>query len=760
MSPSETITSLPETTPSFASTSSITLTGRTNTQIETPTIKCPTSTSPSTSSTPLGNRKVSSVRRRIATPATAQKIKQPRKTPVVAVQQQPQKQQKQQTLEADSDDDDNDISTESLTTQQQAGKLYISQNQQSTFISNSQHDNNLIDIGHTNGNIEHDNSPSSAFRISVLNNIEFGGGEEHPQQQQQLGQSDRMSKEKQKFFRHSAFNSERIVKVSPPSTTTKVRNNNVVDGGAVDVAQSRSVNHLKNNQIDFRNCTDSDRSEIDSGTYRKSSSLAELVINPKQLSESSSSCSSSDDENDDDGSSSDSSTSSSSDENESNSSSSTNSSSTDEEANKPVQTINSPVGTSTGWSTTTAGNTMTKTTAGLTNCTNSNSKYSGMPKVNNQKQIAIQSGLTADSNGTWGFAAEAKKSFDIFRKTNNTNERVFGNFEGIDRNSLIKIDAQLSSSSSAASSQQTISQQKSQDMVTNKTSGQLKGLFDSLTHVFSTTDFTRSKQGGPPNYKLSGRRKKQQQIQETIVIDPIQQSNTLNDSSKVILKETRSTYKDYKEQLKTIHNNTINKTEFSSFLKASNKKSNFAINSSNHSEAKEQFSKKYFTPKCSFFSSSTLKSNTDNNTSKLTTSTVVDPHQPPLRNVPLIKEPRRITPLTLPLDKKHQHNRYNSSSDDDIPYLNTRMTPSNLVKNAINSQSQDRHSMSQMFKSSDDKLFGAFSNINSMDFASLRDSMSSTSSTTIPNNLLLSSSFYSYPQPPYSKNQLLGKNVL
>lgn len=45
---------------------------------------------------------------------------------------------------------------------------------------------------------------------------------QHPQQQSQqqphLGKNVRMSKEKQKFFRHSAFNSERSQKASPPSS--------------------------------------------------------------------------------------------------------------------------------------------------------------------------------------------------------------------------------------------------------------------------------------------------------------------------------------------------------------------------------------------------------------------------------------------------------------------------------------------------------------------------------------------------------------
>lgn len=47
--------------------------------------------------------------------------------------------------------------------------------------------------------------------------------QQHPQQQSQqqphLGKNVRMSKEKQKFFRHSAFNSERSQKALPPNST-------------------------------------------------------------------------------------------------------------------------------------------------------------------------------------------------------------------------------------------------------------------------------------------------------------------------------------------------------------------------------------------------------------------------------------------------------------------------------------------------------------------------------------------------------------
>lgn len=44
-----------------------------------------------------------------------------------------------------------------------------------------------------------------------------------------------------------------------------------------------------------------------------------------------------------------------------------------------------------------------------------------------------------DASSSWGFAAEAKKNFDIFRRPATAlSERVFGNFDGVDKASLIK----------------------------------------------------------------------------------------------------------------------------------------------------------------------------------------------------------------------------------------------------------------------------------------------------------------------------------
>lgn len=543
--------------------------------------------------------------------------------------------------------DNNDDVDDDAASPPKPGKKINSQNQPTTLLNQKKQTNPVIDIVNSNDN----NSPIQCSMFKSSLNVEPDN--KGQQQQQQLGKSDRMSKEKQKFFRHSAFNSDRIVKTSPPTTT---KSNPPVS------ATTKVARNLKN-QLDTDVCSD-------------------ISVKQKNLSDTSSSCTSSDD--DDETSSSGSCSSSSSDDNDSDTSSSSQSSSSEFE-NETNDT---------------ATNSWTK------NVTTGKSNVSLTQKV--FPAATTTGGGGVDVNGTWGFAAEAKKNFDIFHKNATQPERVFGNFDGIDKESLVKIDKTKASDTVKDRS------------VDGKSSGQLKGLFDSLTHVFSTTDYTRSRQGAPPNYKLGVRRKKQK--------------DSLDGPPKVVLKETRSTFRDYKEQRLQEQNKTNKKTEFNSFLNVSssssngnNKLNNCSISVSNSTEAKEQFSKKYFT--------------SANNATKAlplpSSDTLSSPTSSPS------KIPRRITPMSLPLERRTL--RYHSSSEDDVPYLKPRLTPSNLVKNAINSQSQDaRQKSSQLKQTSDQKLFGSLSKKNSMDFASFRDSSTKLSSCT---------------PPPYNNNQSMGKKI-
>lgn len=533
---------------------------------------------------------------------------------------------------------DNTDDLDDATSPPKPGKKINSQNQPTPLLNQKKQTNPVIDIVYSNDN---NPSQSSIFKSSL--NVEPDKG------QQQLGKSDRMSKEKQKFFRHSAFNSDRIVKTSPTSTKSNP-----------PITTAKVARNLKN-QLETDGCT------------------GDVPMKQKHLSDTSSSCTSSDD----DESTSSGSCSSSSSDNDSDTSSSSQSSSSDyeNETNEP--------------------NSWTKSAAvgGKANAPPT------QPKI-----FPVTTGVI-DVNGTWGFAAEAKKNFDIFHKNAAQPERVFGNFDGIDKESLVKIDKTKASD--------TVKDRPTAD---GKSSGQLKGLFDSLSHVFSTTDYTRSRQGAPPNYKLGVRRKKQK--------------DSLDGPPKVVLKETRSTFRDYKEQRLQEQNKTDKKTEFNSFLNVSNNKlNNCSISVSNNTEAKEQFAKKYFTSTNNATAVSSLPTATT--TTEVNAKDLTSPNSSPS------KIPRRITPLSLPLERRNL--RYHSSSEDDVPYLKPRLTPSNLVKNAINSQSQDaRQKSSQLKQTSDQKLFGAISKKNSMDFASFRDSSTKLSSCT---------------PPPYNNNQSMGKKI-
>lgn len=630
------------------------------------------------------------------------------------------------------------------------GKLYNIQNQQPTSISDnatilgkySDQCKLLINnvIATSNGISDENPSDNKINRIS-LNNIEY----DEEQQQQQLGKSDRMSKEKQKFFRHSAFNSDRIVKTSPTSTATKqsrlnntVRANNKPSTSPPPPKLTRSITPLNTDEN-----TDRDKTMAYRNSIVNVSPQQRIDENKQSLTdESSSSDTSSDD--DEDESSSSCSSSSSDDDDDTNSSSSKTSSSDDDGVEEVVEKTADTQ--SVGWP-----------MVARKNDTEINKNIYAVVQQQQQPSPTV-----VDANGSWGFAAEAKKNLDIFRKSSTQNERVFGNFDGIDKNSLVKISKPATQLSDVKATQKSQTETKS--------SGQLRGLFDSLSHVFSTSDYSRSRNSAQPNYRLSGKRKKQEQTEQN--------------APKVVLKETRSTFRDYKEQrllekLKATTSSTApptmdisQKTEFCNFLNSNNNKlNNFAINNSNNTEAKEQFGRKFFTntssihniqesnriqqreQKTSLASSASLTEIMSTVIASPTSvkepppsSTVVRPttpnHQPiasTSTNASPPKTPRRIVPLTLPLDRKNLCH-YNSSSDDDIPYL----TPSNLVKNAINSQGNDRHHSLSMFKNSDNNLFGACSNLNNMDFASLRDSGSSLSN-------------YSCAPPPYNKNELLGK---
>lgn len=529
----------------------------------------------------------------------------------------------------------------------------------------------------------------------------------------------RMSKEKQQFFRHSAFNSDRPNKVSPPAAT----NNSRLGQTHLDITNSST--------------SDSDKSIDDKAAPKsnhKSTHKTDTLPNricATNLSESSSSCSSSEDDDDDDSSSGTSSSSSST--NSTSSSTNSSSNSTDsEESGKTTTTAKSkkpPTPLPPASSDRSTGPPVTG---------NLHRKAAANSRSSSSNSIPIQSGgvgpikfpssssateSAAASCSAWGFAAEAKKSVDIFRKTAEVaNERVFGNFDGIDKDSLVV------KTTTADHRNQLIGLNNNNN---NKTTGQLKGLFDSLSHVFSTTDYTRARSNAPSTYKSIDRRRKPKEFT----------------APKEVLKETRSTFKDFKEQQRRMSTMGqkigVPSPDFSSFQ-----------------PPKQNLLSNRFSVGKSFFANKTSSNafpNTHHHHSPTTHMMSVFKTQPNAGNVVA----RRRTTATASMSQKPVRSRYDSSSEDEVQHIfgannPPRMTPSNLVKNAINCQSQQgrQHIRSQLFNGPAGGLNQGGSGV------SRPNSPSSNGIGSPSGGGGAAAAAYPKPTSSYSQSQFMGKNAL
>lgn len=228
-----------------------------------------------------------------------------------------------------------------------------------------------------------------------------------------LKTSDRMSKEKQKFFRLSAFNADKKKdkkKVAQLSATT---NNS-------PLVQNRATRHNVKKAAEER-------------TNKKTKELSEAS------SSSSSECSSSTDDDDSDSSDSD-------------SDSSTNPSQTQRTTSHPL-------------------------------------KIPTLFTMNNNKTYTFGSisGLNVSNDGMWGFAAAAAEvqknhepvSFAALAKSNNKSDEM------------------------GASKTNSVEKNTNDD----KVSGQVKGLFDGLSHLFAAPNETRSRNNSTPNYNPTRRKR-------------------------------------------------------------------------------------------------------------------------------------------------------------------------------------------------------------------------------------------------------------
>lgn len=137
---------------------------------------------------------------------------------------------------------------------------------------------------------------------------------------------------------------------------------------------------------------------------------------------------------------------------------------------------------------------------------------------------AFSNQVNEKKESLWGFAAEAKRQTNLF--ISNSYERTFGTFpESVMTNKNQSIfDKQPSPSNSNTNLEKC-----------KPGAGQLRGLFDGLSHLFTTPKHSRSRTGQSPDYSEKKRRK---------TIDSCPKAFSVTEPRE-ILKETRSTYKNY-----------------------------------------------------------------------------------------------------------------------------------------------------------------------------------------------------------------------
>lgn len=418
------------------------------------------------------------------------------------------------------------------------------------------------------------------------------------QQQQLLGKSDRMSKEKQKFFRFSAFNSERK---SPNKSNLsinlnnnlKLNNNNVNDNNKNRPSLPSSINksNISKSTFDFRNNSDSDNScdkkelkyNDNKNINNKNKTITTKNNNKKEISDvttlttatttitssttsssssTSSSCSSSDDDDDGSTTSGTTSTSSTDDDSDSNSTSSNGVKKlSNNNKHKKIASNSKSNCNKNGFNINmfTPGflknRVLHKAKAGelylSKSLSESNQKVK--PKLDMKESppfFKTDSNLfqSNEDDGSWGFAAVAatkNNKSNIFSKPKDKNHKTSPSSTSSNR----FIPTSPSSSKSSAS---LYLDDRHSIMDSNNKKDNLKGLYDGLSHFFSTNDYTRSR-----NNEFS-------QIE----------TNNIN---KVILKETRSTYKDYEKSLQQKYKNRNESSKTENFNEANISKKNLSI---------------------------------------------------------------------------------------------------------------------------------------------------------------------------------------
>lgn len=384
-----------------------------------------------------------------------------------------------------------------------------------------------------------------------------------------------------------------------------------------------------------------------------------------------------------------------------------------------------------------------------------------------------------DTN-TWGFAAEAKKNLDIFRRSaTSLGERVFGNFDGIDKDALIKTTAQSAQQRYAASAAAK-TRLASQVSGASTPFGRAESLRSSSTTAATVADHRsagRRKTKSHPQKQQTNERDHRQRSQSaskktentTILKGRANNKNlnvfafddTDNNTSKANIKlfthpKTSTTTKtttnataSMANATATILRTTTTTTATSTATKHDSKRGNAANTSTTTTNAPATTTTTTTTPGLSRTpATSSNRLNSSNTTSRKnqilsearakdtrnTTTATINNNLNSIRNnnnnntsnnnmsTANKAGPRRVTLVSLPLEPKSMRN-YDSSSDDEIPYLRTAST--SHVKD-------------------------------SLDFATLRERSDFNSIGVSSKYPMLSS--LSPHTPPYNKTQSMGKN--
>lgn len=358
----------------------------------------------------------------------------------------------------------------------------------------------------------------------------------HNQQQQQLQQqplqilvgnspkSDRiMSKEKQKFFRLSAFNSERVIKsptrqtnnlASPSSSTTNNRR-------PPTPARQLNADEMERNYKKVRNkvLRKKHRKESTGTTSSNNSSSSENDEDNYSNSSSESSSTTGDDEN---------SSNSSSEDDDDDDETTSSSECSDKEDGKGLFGSFSQGSKGSSWSQQQGNGFRSPSTFGTSFNNIFTSPFGSGTKMNEKE---------------WGFAAEAKKKVDIF---GHSSEKIFGSSASVNDNVALTVKRER--------------KKPGRKRAEKSKNNQLDALFDGLSHLYAATDINRqkikekkspkSKQNGTSSSE-SGTYKNNNETSHSTT------TSLLTHQKQIVLKETRRTYRDYENSLR-LNNSTKN----------------------------------------------------------------------------------------------------------------------------------------------------------------------------------------------------------